>query len=81
MGYTPDEANSSYSHLLVTTSAFAHNNDVISRLDEFGFSAKDIRFDFEKVRYQLNRNEYHDGHTRQRQKFQSEQTFFTGSYN
>lgn len=37
MGYTPDEANSSYAHLLVTTSAFEHNNEVVSRLDEFGF--------------------------------------------
>ncbi len=39
MGYSPDEANSGYAHLLVTTSAFEHNNAVVSRLDDFGFNA------------------------------------------
>ncbi len=38
IGYSPDEANSSYAHLLVTTSAFEYNNEVISRLDDFGFN-------------------------------------------
>ena len=37
MGYARDEANSSYAHVLVTTSAFEHNNYVIERLDRFGF--------------------------------------------
>ncbi len=37
LGYTPDEANSSYAHLLVTTSDFEDNNYVIDRLYAFGF--------------------------------------------
>lgn len=37
LGYTPDEANSSYAHILVTTTSFEHNREVISRLHNFGF--------------------------------------------
>ncbi len=37
LGYAPDEANSSYAHLLVTTSSFEHNSWVTTRLHEFGF--------------------------------------------
>lgn len=39
MGYSPDEANASYAHLLVTTTAFEFNNDVVDRLDAFGFNS------------------------------------------
>lgn len=39
MGYSPDEANASYAHLLVTTTAFEFNNDVVNRLDAFGFNS------------------------------------------
>ena len=37
LGYTPDEANSNYAHILVNTSSFNENNMVIAKLDEFGF--------------------------------------------
>ncbi len=37
LGYNPDEANASYAHILVNTSAPAVNNVVIARLDEFCF--------------------------------------------
>jgi multidrug efflux pump subunit AcrB len=39
LGYAPDEANSGYAHLLVTTSSFEHNNALIARLHEFGFES------------------------------------------
>ncbi|MFB3118330.1 MAG: efflux RND transporter permease subunit, partial [Myxococcota bacterium] len=39
LGYSPDEANSSYAHLLVTTSGFEHNAAMIERLDQFGFGS------------------------------------------
>ncbi len=38
LGYNPDEANSSYAHLLVNTSDAALNNQMISRLDYFCFN-------------------------------------------
>ena len=38
MGYTPDEANSSYAHMLVNTSSFAYNNNVINLLDAYCFN-------------------------------------------
>jgi multidrug efflux pump subunit AcrB len=38
LGYTPDEANSSYAHMLVNTSAAAFNNFVINKLDEYCFT-------------------------------------------
>ncbi|WP_372645151.1 efflux RND transporter permease subunit, partial [Ancylomarina sp.] len=38
LGYSQDEANSSYAHILVNTSTFEVNNQMISRLDEYCFS-------------------------------------------
>ncbi len=46
MGYTPDEANSNYAHILVNTSSFDQNNTVIARLDNYAlntFPDADIR--------------------------------------
>ncbi len=37
LGYQPDEANSSYAHILVNTSHAQFNNTVIDRLDDFCF--------------------------------------------
>lgn len=37
LGYSPDEANSSYAHFLVNTSAAVFNNDVVSRIDAYCF--------------------------------------------
>ena len=37
LGYTPDEPNSNYAHILVNTSDFTANKMVIERLDRFGF--------------------------------------------
>jgi len=36
-GYSPDEANSSYAHLLVNTSDAIFNNEMINKIDEFCF--------------------------------------------
>ncbi|MFT4850174.1 MAG: multidrug efflux pump subunit AcrB, partial [Sediminicola sp.] len=38
-GYTPDEANSSYAHILVNTSSFRANQEMINRLDAFSFNS------------------------------------------
>ncbi|MGZ2371963.1 efflux RND transporter permease subunit [Ancylomarina sp. YFZ004] len=38
LGYSQDEANSSYAHILVNTSSFEMNNELITRLDEYCFS-------------------------------------------
>ncbi|MFT5749194.1 MAG: multidrug efflux pump subunit AcrB [Ancylomarina sp.] len=38
LGYSQDESNSSYAHILVNTSSFEINNEMITRLDEFCFS-------------------------------------------
>ena len=38
-GYTPDEANSSYAHILVNTSNFRANQEMINRLDAFCFDS------------------------------------------
>ena len=38
LGYNPDEANSSYAHLLVNTSHSSFNNDVINQLDAYCFA-------------------------------------------
>ena len=46
LGYLPDEANSSYSHVLVNTSSAEYNNAVINKLDEYcfeNFPSADIR--------------------------------------
>lgn len=37
LGYSQDEANSSYAHILVNTSSFNDNNKIIAKLDAFGF--------------------------------------------
>ncbi|WP_136465250.1 efflux RND transporter permease subunit [Flagellimonas onchidii] len=37
LGYSPDEANSNYAHILVNTSSFNENNAMIARLDRFTF--------------------------------------------
>ncbi|HSR60025.1 MAG TPA: efflux RND transporter permease subunit, partial [Robiginitalea sp.] len=37
LGYSPDEANSSYAHMLVNTTDFSMNNAMIERLDAFCF--------------------------------------------
>ncbi|WP_420573844.1 efflux RND transporter permease subunit [Kordia sp.] len=37
LGYSQDEANSSYAHILVNTSSFNDNNAMIAKLDKFGF--------------------------------------------
>ena len=38
-GYTPDEANSSYAHILVNTSSFKANQDMINKLDAYCFNS------------------------------------------
>lgn len=38
LGYSPDEANSNYAHILVNTSSFRENKMIISRLDDFTFN-------------------------------------------
>ncbi len=38
LGYSQDEANSSYAHILVNTSSFEVNNELITRIDEYCFS-------------------------------------------
>ncbi|MEM9886591.1 MAG: efflux RND transporter permease subunit [Bacteroidota bacterium] len=37
LGYNRDEANSSYGHILMNTSSFNENNDMIAKLDRFTF--------------------------------------------
>jgi len=37
LGYSQDEANSSYAHILVNTSSFEMNTDVVAKLDAFGY--------------------------------------------
>jgi len=38
LGYSPDEANSSYAHILVNTSDASFNNDAIAIIDDFCFN-------------------------------------------
>jgi multidrug efflux pump subunit AcrB len=38
LGYSPDEANSSYAHMLVETTDFTENTRMISELDKFTFN-------------------------------------------
>lgn len=38
LGYSPDEANSNYAHILVNTSSFNENNAMIAKLDNFAFN-------------------------------------------
>ncbi len=37
LGYSPDEANSNYAHILVNTTSFNENNVMIAKLDRFTF--------------------------------------------
>ncbi|RNC80197.1 MAG: efflux RND transporter permease subunit [Winogradskyella sp.] len=37
LGYSPDEANSNYAHILVNTSSFNENADMVERLDAYTF--------------------------------------------
>lgn len=37
LGYTPDEPNSSYAHILVNTSEFIYNNEMVNKLDVYCF--------------------------------------------
>lgn len=39
LGYSPDQPNSGYAHLLVTTSSFEYNAQMIARLYQFGFDS------------------------------------------
>ena len=39
MGYSPDEANANYAHMLVNTSSGDDNGYVINKLDHFSFDA------------------------------------------
>ena len=39
LGYSPDEANSNYAHVLVNTSSFEVNNAMIARLDNFTYNS------------------------------------------
>jgi multidrug efflux pump subunit AcrB len=38
LGYSPDEPNSSYAHMLVNTSDAIYNNEIIKKLDNFCFN-------------------------------------------
>ncbi len=38
LGYSPDEANSNYAHILVNTSSFNENTRIITELDKFTFN-------------------------------------------
>lgn len=38
LGYSQDEANSSYAHILVNTSSFNENNAMIAKLDNYAFN-------------------------------------------
>ncbi|MEM6893625.1 MAG: efflux RND transporter permease subunit [Bacteroidota bacterium] len=38
LGYQPDEANSNYAHILVNTSSFEENANVIAKLDDYAFN-------------------------------------------
>ena len=39
LGYSQDEANSSYAHILVNTSSFLVNNEIIDRISSYAFNA------------------------------------------
>ena len=38
LGYSPDEANSNYAHILVNTSSFEINNEVVARIDDYAYN-------------------------------------------
>lgn len=39
LGYSPDEANSNYAHILVNTTSFNENKSMINKLDRFAFNS------------------------------------------
>lgn len=39
LGYNPDEANSNYAHMLINTTNFLVNNEMVRKLDSFSFRA------------------------------------------
>ena len=39
LGYTPDEPDPSYAHILINTSDFVYNNNMVERLDEYCFNS------------------------------------------
>ena len=39
LGYNPDEANSNYAHILINTSNFLINNEMVRKLDSFSFAS------------------------------------------
>ncbi len=39
LGYNPDEANSNYAHILINTTNFLVNNEMVRKLDSFSFSS------------------------------------------
>ena len=39
LGYTPDEPDPSYAHILINTSDFIYNNEMVERLDEYCFNS------------------------------------------
>jgi multidrug efflux pump subunit AcrB len=39
LGYTTDEPDPSYAHILINTSSFIYNNEIVKKLDEFCFNA------------------------------------------
>jgi len=39
LGYTPDEPDASYAHMLINTSDFIYNNEIVKRLDQYCFNS------------------------------------------
>ncbi|MGV6831649.1 MAG: efflux RND transporter permease subunit [bacterium] len=39
LGYSPDEPDPSYAHILINTSEFIYNNEMVERLDEYCFNS------------------------------------------
>ncbi len=39
LGYNPDEANSNYAHILINTSDFLVNNEMVRKLDSFSYTS------------------------------------------
>ncbi|WP_282117130.1 efflux RND transporter permease subunit [Cellulophaga baltica] len=39
LGYNPDEANSNYAHILINTSNFLVNNEMVKKLDSFSYAS------------------------------------------
>ncbi|WP_299228993.1 efflux RND transporter permease subunit [uncultured Psychroserpens sp.] len=38
LGYTPDEPDASYAHILINTSDFIYNNEMVEKLDSYAFN-------------------------------------------